>query len=155
MKRISNLGRIPRKYVDDPDFQTMLKTVMVGASVGCEKLYVNIDFVKPGGKSAKYHSHTKQEEFFLILGGSGILRMDGEETPVGVGDVISKPAGKEIAHQFINNGREVLRILDVGTREKGDVAVYPDENVTYLRDPKWAFDIGGRIPGWITDPNEP
>lgn len=154
MDRISNIGRIPRKYVDDPDFQTKLKTMMVGDAIGCEKIYVNIDFVKPGGKSTKYHSHSKQEEFFLILGGSGILRMDGEEIPVGVGDVISKPAGKDIAHQFINTGSEILRILDVGTREAGDVAVYPEENVTYLRDPKWAFNIGDKISNWMSDPEE-
>lgn len=154
MNRVSNIDRIPREYMYDPDFQSKMKTVMAGDAIGSEKIYVNIDYVKPGGKSVKYHSHSKQEEFFLIMSGKGILRMDGEEIPVKMGDVVSKPAGKNIAHQFINNGPEILQILDIGTREKDDVAIYPDENKIYLRDKKLVFDISGNVENWSSEPNE-
>lgn len=125
MNRIANIDNIPREYMYDPDFQSKMKTILVGDAIGCEKIYVNIDYVKPGGESVKYHSHSKQEEIFLVMSGKGILRMDGEEIFIRTGDVISKPAGKDIAHQFINNSSEILQILDVGTREKDDVATYP------------------------------
>lgn len=138
--RISNISNIPKEYMYDPNFQSKMKTVLVGDAIGSEKIYVNIDFVKPGGKSVKFHAHSKQEEFFLIMSGKGLLRMYGDEIPIKAGDVISKPAGKNIAHQFINNSSEVLQILDVGTREKGDVAIYPDENIVYLRDEKLVFN---------------
>lgn len=154
MNRVSNLERIPRKYMDDPEFETQLKTVMVGDAIGCERFYVNMDYVKPGAASTKYHSHSKQEELFLIMKGNGILRMDGEEMPVCEGDVVSKPAGKDIAHQFINTGSEVMQILDVGTREPDDVATYPAENVVYIRSRKSAFNLGDKIEGWSSDPNE-
>jgi len=40
---------------------------------------MNIDRILPGSKITKYHSHKKQEEFFLIFSGYGTLRIDGKE----------------------------------------------------------------------------
>ena len=154
MNRISNIDQIPKEYMDDPDFQSKMKTVSVGDFIGSEKIYVNIDYVKPGGESVKYHAHSMQEEFFLIMSGKGLLRMDGEEISIKTGDVISKPAGKDIAHHFINNSSEILQILDVGTLEKGDVATYPDENMVYIRDKKMVFNMNDKIENWSSDPNE-
>ena len=56
MDRIASINTIPREYIDDPDFQSMMKTVRLGDAIGSEKVYVNIDFVKPGAKSTKYHA---------------------------------------------------------------------------------------------------
>lgn len=153
MKRLSNIDNIPEEYIDDPGFLSKMKTVCIGDALGSEKLYVNIDYVKPGARSTKYHSHSRQEEFFLIMSGTGILRMDGEELPVTPGDVVSKPAGRDIAHQFINNGEDILQILDVGTRETGDVCTYPDENTVYIRDKRLPFRINGSLENWSSDPN--
>ncbi len=154
MNPIENMNNIPKDFVDDPAFLTKLKTVMLGDFLGSEKIYVNIDFIKPGGKSTKYHSHSDQEEFFLILSGNGILRTNEKEIPVKEGDAFSKPAGKGIAHQFLNNSSEVLQILDVGTREKNDVVTYPDENTVYLKSQKLVFHTEDQIDGWTSDPNE-
>jgi len=154
MDRLSNIDNIPREYMYDPDFQSKMKTILIGDALGCEKIYVNIDYVKPGGVSTKYHSHSKQEEFFLIMSGKGILRINGEEISIKTGDVISKPAGKDIAHQFINNSSEILQILDIGTREKDDVATYPDENVISVRNKGLVFNIKDSIKNWSSDPNE-
>ena len=70
------------------------------------------------------------------------------------GDVISKPAGKDITHQFINNSLEILQILDVGTREKDDIVTYPDENIIYLKNKKKVFNINDNIKNWTSEPNE-
>lgn len=153
MNNISNVDSIPKEYMYDPDFQTKLKTILVGDAIGCEKIYVNIDYVKPGAVSVKYHSHSRQEEFFLILSGKGILRIDGKEVSIKTGDVISKPAGKDIAHQFINNSEEILQILDVGTREEDDIITYPDENVVFLKDTKLVFNINDKVKKWTSEPN--
>ncbi|MDR3586669.1 MAG: cupin domain-containing protein [Desulfosporosinus sp.] len=154
MERILNINNIPKEYIDDPDFQSKMKTIYLGDALGSEKIYVNIDYVKPGAKSVKYHSHSKQEEFFLIMNGTGMLRIDGEEIKIASGDVISKSAGKDIAHQFINNSAEILQILDIGTREIDDVATYPDENVVYLRNKELAFKINNKLEKWNSDPNK-
>jgi len=153
MNNILNIDNIPKEYIDDPWFQSKIKTILIGHAAGCEKIYVNIDYVKPGGKSTKYHSHSKQEEFFLIMSGTGILRMNEEEIQINTGDVISKPAGKDIAHQFINNSLEILQILDVGTREKGDIVKYPDEGVLLIKDEKLVFNINDNVKDWTSEPN--
>jgi uncharacterized cupin superfamily protein len=153
MNNISNIDNIPKEYMYDPDFQSKMKTVLIGDAIGCEKIYVNIDYVKPGAESVKYHSHSKQEEFFFIIGGKGILRINGKEISIMTGDVISKPAGKDIAHQFINNGSEILQILDVGTREDDDVTTYPDENVIYVKNKGLVFNISDNVKGWTSEPN--
>jgi uncharacterized cupin superfamily protein len=154
MNNISNIDNIPKEYMYDPDFQSKMKTILIGDAIGCEKIYANIDYVKPGAESVKYHSHSKQEEFFLIINGKGILRIDGKEILIKTGDVISKPAGKDIAHQFINNSSEILQILDVGTREEDDVITYPDENVIFIKNKKLIFNINDNIKDWTSEPNE-
>ena len=153
MDRISNVNNIPKEFMVDPDFQSKMKTILIGDAIGSERIYVNIDFVKPGGVSVKYHSHSKQEEFFMIMSGNGLLRINGEEIPVKTGDVISKPAGKDIAHQFINNSSAILQILDIGTRDTDDVATYPDENRVYLRNKKLVFNMDDKVENWSSDPN--
>jgi uncharacterized cupin superfamily protein len=149
---IHNLKNMPENSIDR--FGPMT-TLFLGLAAGSEKLYVNIDYVEPGAKSTKYHTHSTQEEFFLILNGSGILRMNGEEHPVAKGDFVAKPAGKGIAHQFINNGTDVLEILDCGLQTNDDVATYPDEDVVYVKHLRKDFKLSEAIEGWSSEPNEP
>lgn len=153
MNNVSNIDNISKEYMYDSDFQSKMKTVLIGDAIGSEKIYVNIDYVKPGAVSTKYHSHSKQEEFFLIISGKGILRIEDEEIFISKGSVISKPAGKDIAHQFINNSSEILQILDIGTREKNDIITYTDENVIYIKDKK-LVNINESIKKWTSQPNE-
>lgn len=153
MLRVVNIDNMPDEFVDDPQFESPMKTAYLGAAAGSEKIYVNIDYVKPGAKSVKYHSHSRQEEFFLILKGSGMLRMRGKEIPVRQGDFVAKPAGKDIAHQFINNGAEVLQILDCGLNEKDETVTYPDEGVILLKKQRLAFRISDALRDWSSDPN--
>lgn len=154
MRKIHNLKTLPSEFIDDPKFESKLRTKYLGAAAGSEKLYVNIDYVKPGGKSVKYHSHSHQEEFFAILKGSGLLRINEEEIQVNTNDFIAKPAGKGIAHQFINNSDDILIILDCGTKDGSDEIHYPDENVTYKKREKKAYKDGKLIKNWSSDPNE-
>ena len=153
MVKILNVDSLPDEFIDDPKFESKMKTLYLGATAGSERIYVNIDYVKPGAKSVKYHSHSKQEEFFLILEGSGTLRMNDEEIPVKKGDFVAKPAGKEIAHQFINDGSEVLRILDCGLNEKDEIVAYPDEDMILVKKQRMAFKISDALKDWSSDPN--
>ena len=127
-------------------------TAFLGRFAQSRKIYVNIDTLPPGTYSAKYHAHTKQEEFFLILEGSGILRFNGEKTPVKQGDFLSKKCGE--VHQFFNSGSGPMRIFDIGTNEQEDICLYPDDGVVLLRDGRKAFLEADAIKGWTSDPNE-
>ncbi len=154
MNKINNLTKLPPEFIDDPKFESKLRTKYLGIAAGSEKLYINIDYVKPGGKSVKYHSHSSQEEFFAILKGNGLLRFNNEEIQVSTNDFLAKPAGKGIAHQFINNSNDILIILDCGTREDNDEIYYPDEKVTYIKSEKKAYKDGKLIKNWSSEPNE-
>lgn len=70
MDNMFNISNIPKEYMYDPDFQSKLKTILIGDAIGCEKIYVNIDYVKPGSESVKYHSHYMVRRQKSILGAS-------------------------------------------------------------------------------------
>lgn len=154
MPKISNLEAVPDEYTDDPGFESQLKTKYLGALAGSERIYVNIDYVKPGAKSVKYHSHSLQEEFFLILRGRGSVRIQETIVPVKQGDFFAKPAGKEIAHQFINDGDEVLEILDCGINDKNDFVEYPDEDLLLVKKKGMVFKRAETLKDWSSAPNK-
>lgn len=132
-----------------------LVTQSLGAAAGSQKIYVNIDRVPPNAFSTKYHSHSQQEEFFMILDGSGILRLNDEEYPIKKGDFIAKPPARFIAHQFYNSGKDVLVILDVGTVENEDTCYYPDEDI-YLHKSNGkniVFRKQSNLDEWTSEPN--
>ncbi len=130
-----------------------MSTKYLGALAGSERLYVNVDYLKPGAKSAKYHSHSKQEEFFLVLKGAGTLRLSGKKLRVKAGDFVAKPGGRGLCHQFINTGRGVLVILDCGTKDAGDRVNYPDEGVVLIKDKRKVMKNGRPLANWTADPN--
>ena len=154
MLKMLNIDNLPHEFIDDPEFESEMKTAYLGAAAGSNRIYVNIDYVKPGAKSVKYHSHSSQEEFFLILKGSGMLRMNDEEISVKPGDFVAKPAGKGIAHQFTNDGSEILQILDCGLNERDDIITYPDEGVILLKKQRLAFKLSDALKEWSSDPNK-
>jgi uncharacterized cupin superfamily protein len=153
MQELHNIDHVPPEFMDDPDHETPLSTKYLGVLAGSMKIYVNVDYVKPGALSVKYHTHSLQEEFFLVLEGTGILRMDDRKLRVGKGDFVSKPPGKGIAHQFINDGDETLVILDCGIRDPDDVIEYPDEDVVVLLKKRLAFRRDEFLGNWSSDPN--
>jgi uncharacterized cupin superfamily protein len=153
MPNVLNRERMPDDFVDDPAFVGKMQTLGLSELAGSERLYVHIDRVKPGGASAKYHAHSAQEEFFLVLKGKGRLRLGDAEYDVGPGDFFAKPAGKGLAHQFLNNGDEVLEILDCGLAVAGDVITYPDESVVLIKPGGAAFRRTDALAGWSSDPN--
>jgi uncharacterized cupin superfamily protein len=90
------------------------------------KLGCSIDIVAPGQRSCPYHLHHAQEEMFIVLEGSGTLRVAGEMLPLKSGDVAFIPAGPEYPHQIINTSDAPLKYLSISTRESPEVCEYPD-----------------------------
>ena len=98
----------------------------IGPMIGAKNLGYNITVVPPGKRAFPYHLHHAIEEMFFILEGEGVLRYDGEESPLRPGDVVACPAGPGTAHQIINTGRSELKYLAVSTNNSPDVVEYPD-----------------------------
>jgi quercetin dioxygenase-like cupin family protein len=63
----------------------------------------------PKGTSIGYHEHKNNEEFFVILEGSGIMIVNDEEREVNKGDIIvNKPYD---SHGLLNNSDEIMKLL--------------------------------------------
>ncbi len=151
---IINVEQLENKYISQDSVGLITK--LLGAAGGSQKIYVNIDYVPPKAYSTKYHSHSQQEEFFMILSGTGILRLQGKERVVNKGDFFAKPAAQNIAHTFYNSGNEILIILDVGTNEKEDTCYYPDEDVYMQKSNEQRRVFRGADSDllWTSEPNQ-
>lgn len=125
----------------------------LGTGTAADKLGASFDCVAPGMRSCPYHFHYAQEEMFIILEGSGTLRVAGEMLPIVSGDVIFIPPGPEYPHQIINTSDAPLKYLSVSTREQPELVMYPDsgkyqamargndgEQVRYLQRPSASLD---------------
>jgi uncharacterized cupin superfamily protein len=98
-----------------------------GSLIGMKQLGCRLVVVPPGKKAWPYHCHQVNEEMFVILQGTGTLRLGGTEHPVKAGDVIACPAGgPETAHQIVNTGEAEMRYLAISTMQYPEICEYPD-----------------------------
>ncbi|HCX63540.1 cupin domain-containing protein [Sedimentibacter sp.] len=150
---IKNIEQLPEEFVWHDSVGLITKSL--GTAGGSKKFYVNIDYVPPKAYSTKYHSHSQQEEFFIIISGNGTLRIQNKELSVKQGDFFAKPAGQNIAHTFFNSGNESLVILDIGTNEKEDTCYYPDEDVYFQKsnEQRRVFRGSDLDKLWTSEPN--
>ncbi len=107
-----------------PLYDTMCGGITDG--MAAKKLGAGFDILAPGKRSCPYHYHLAQEEMFVMLQGSGTLRVAGEMLPVRAGDVVVIPPGPEYPHQFINTSDAPLHYLSISTLERPEICYYPD-----------------------------
>ncbi|WP_199440249.1 cupin domain-containing protein [Umezawaea beigongshangensis] len=87
----------------------------------------------PGGISGA-HVHTRTEELYFIIAGTGVMLLDGREHPVRAGDLILNGLGTR--HGLRNAGEDRLEWLVVEVVGPPMAAVYAD----YQKQ----IDIGGQ-----------
>jgi uncharacterized cupin superfamily protein len=104
----------------------------LGRAIGSVSSGLQHVTVQAGKESAPLHCHSSEEEIFVILGGDGVLILDGDETEVGPGHVITRPAATGVSHAF-RAGRTGLTYLAYGTRNPADVCYYPRSNKIAFR----------------------
>ena len=151
--KINNIDELAPEFIWQDSLGLITKSL--GAAAGSSKIYVNIDSVPPKGYSTKYHSHSQQEEFFIVLEGTGTLRLNNETATVKKGDYIAKPGGRGITHTFYNSGTKNLVLLDIGTVEPEDTCYYPDEDVYLHKSNGVNHPYHGGVVDkeWTSDPN--
>ena len=89
---------------------------------GTSQFEVRLTRIPPdGGTNTKYHTHTKEEEWFYVTRGSCHICLNGEWQIIGEGDSIFKPVGDY--HIFRNFGSEPCEILMLGTNVEGSAKV--------------------------------
>ena len=100
----------------------------LGAAAGAQQLGVTVYELAPGKRNLPYHAHFGIEELLIVLSGRPTLRSPGGERELTAGEVVAFAAGREGAHQLINNSDEVVRYLVVSTTASADLVEYPDSN---------------------------
>ena len=89
------------------------------ASGALETEHTGLSFhrVKPGKRQGFGHRHDEAEEVYVILSGSGRLKLDDEIVEVGRLDAVR--VSPQVTRQF-EAGDEGIEYLAVGPRRKGD-----------------------------------
>ena len=122
---IRNVDAVPLEaFVRAPLYDS--RGARLAPGTAARKLGASVDIVAPGGRSCPYHFHHAQEELFIVLEGSGHLRVAGERLPLRAGDLVFIPPGPEYPHQIINSSDAPLKYLSVSTREYPEICEYPD-----------------------------
>jgi uncharacterized cupin superfamily protein len=122
---IRNIHEVPlKRFVRAPLYESD-RAKLSGGTVA-KKLGTSFDVLAPGKQVCPYHLHHAQEELFVVLEGSGTLRVAGEMLPIKAGDVIFIPAGPEYPHQIINSSEAPLKYLSISTMEEPEICEYPD-----------------------------
>jgi uncharacterized cupin superfamily protein len=117
----------------------------MGYEAGARRTGLNWVALPPHEESAPPHSHSAEEELFVILEGAGTLELwappqpdtpiqtePREIHPVRRGHVISRPPGTRVSH-CLRTGASPLAFLAYGTREPNDMCYYPRSNKVFLR----------------------
>ncbi len=104
----------------------------LGAAGGSARTGLNHVALPPGGGGASHHCHSAEEEIFVVLDGSGTLRLGDDMLPIRRGHAISRRPGTGVAHSFVA-GDEGLTYLAYGTREPNDIAYYPETGELRIR----------------------
>jgi uncharacterized cupin superfamily protein len=112
----------------------------LGSKFGLKKFAVNFTVIAPGGETALMHRHSKQEEFVYILSGMPTLVTDRGEFAMAPGMCIGFPASGT-AHHLVNRTSRDVQILEIGDREAGDSADYPEDDLAARQEQagSWLF----------------
>jgi uncharacterized cupin superfamily protein len=122
---IRNVNEVPLEHLLRlPLYDVRFAQLAEGTAA--QKLGASFSILAPGKRGCPYHRHYVQEEMFVIIEGSGTLRVADEMLPLKTGDVIFIPTGSEFPHQIINTSDAPLKYLSISTMEPTDICEYPD-----------------------------
>jgi len=131
--------------VEDVEARFGGRSRRLGATAGAKLTGLNLVQLPPGEEGAPPHSHTAEEELFVVLHGEGELELWASPDPqqqyatapaerhaIRAGNVVSRPPGTRIPHSC-RAGPAGLTYLAYGTREPNDVCWYPRSNKVFFR----------------------
>ena len=112
----------------------------LGDLFGLKNFGVNLTRLLPGGESALFHRHSRQDELIFILEGEPTLVTDAGETLLRPGYCAGFCAGGT-AHHLVNRTTRDVIYLEIGNRSAGDTVTYPRDDIQASLDAagKWVF----------------
>ena len=106
------------------------RTRWLGDALGSVRSGLSEMQVEPGALSNPPHSHSVEDELFVVTAGNGTLELmdsaaaDAGSHPVRAGHVISCPARRRLAHVF-RAGSEGMTLLGYARHDDADCCFYP------------------------------
>ena len=136
--RIVNLADVEASERQGATVARALRSL--GDAAGSERTGLSHYVVAPGKLMNPPHSHSAEEEIFVVLEGSGLLslypspRFGGEIEghPLRAGSTVARPAGTHRAHSF-RAGDDGMTLLAFSTRDPNDIVYYPRSGKINLR----------------------
>lgn len=97
------------------------------------RLGIHHERLPPGRRVSWPHAEADEEEFVYVIEGTPDVWIDGYLKRLKPGDGVGFPAGTGIAHTFLNNSENDVRLLVVGeaSRERSriDYPLHPERNL--------------------------
>jgi mannose-6-phosphate isomerase-like protein (cupin superfamily) len=93
------------------------------ADLDAEQSGISLQKVKPGKRHAFAHRHNEAEEVYVVISGSGRVKLDDEVKDVGELDAIR--VAPSVTRAF-EAGAEGLELLAFSPRAKGDAEIVED-----------------------------
>lgn len=110
----------------------------VGRKLGLQRIGVHVELVPPGRRTSFPHAEKTEEELVMVLAGHPDVWLDGALVPLRPGDVVGFPPGTGIAHTFMNNTAEEVRLVVIGEHRR------PDNQIWYPLNPERKEPLGER-----------
>jgi uncharacterized cupin superfamily protein len=123
---VNLFGSEPEYDPEDPEGYRS-GVVMASRLAGGSDLVIKYMEIPPGQSICPYH-YEYVEEWILVLEGSVVVRVPGDEHQLRRGDLLCFPAGPEGAHKVGNQSQESAQVLMFSSGREPSVAVYPDSD---------------------------
>jgi uncharacterized cupin superfamily protein len=98
----------------------------LAAAAGLTQFGVNLLRLPPGAWSSQRHWHSEEDELLYVLEGEVVLVTDAGEEHLVAGDSAGFRAGEPDGHHLQNRSDREAVILEIGSINQNDHAVYPD-----------------------------
>ncbi|EMN4468604.1 cupin domain-containing protein [Aeromonas hydrophila] len=104
----------------------------LGRHYSFARLGIHHELLPPGRRTSWPHAEETEDEFVHVLEGTPDVWLDGVLHRLQPGDSVGFKAGDGLAHTFINNTNQPVRLLCVGDTDRADnhihYAVHPERN---------------------------
>ena len=101
-------------------FGEMMEARFAHGDLGAEQTGVSLQRVKPGKRHAFAHRHKEMEEIYVVLSGSGRIKLDDEIEEIGPLDAIR--IGPSVT-RAVEAGDDGIEILAFSPRAQGDAEI--------------------------------
>jgi uncharacterized cupin superfamily protein len=118
---MSKYGIVQLRELDDDalagGFGEMLEARFARDALGCERVGLSLQRIKPGVRGPVSHRHETDEEIYVVVGGSGRAIVEGEAVELRPWSALRVPAGSARGFEASDEG---LELLAFGTHTEGD-----------------------------------